>query len=121
MLGLGLVLIAVGAVFTWVVDEDVPYVDEQGLGPILLVLGVVVMLAALVIRAYRSHSLGDADTGLLVFGAGAVLTWALEVDIPYIWDAALGAIMMIGGLVAVAAAVFTESQKTRTKRVVIQR
>lgn len=115
-IGLGVVLLVAGAIVTWAYDGNIPDVDDAALGAILLGAGVLLLVVAAIVNSARSHGPGDAQTGLLVFGLGAVLAFALEVDVPYIWDYALGIILMIGGVVAVAAAVYLEGQQQRTRR-----
>ena len=117
-IGLGVVLLVAGAIVTWAYDGDIPNVDDDALGAILLAAGVLLLVVVAIVNASRSHGQGDAQTGLLVFGLGAVLAFALNVDVPYIWDYALGIILMVGGAVAIAAAVYLEGQQQRTRRTV---
>ena len=60
-------------------------------------------------------------TGVGLFAAGAVLYWAVDVDVPFVFDGALGAILMVSGAVALAATVFTNVQRSRSRRVVDHR
>jgi hypothetical protein len=115
-IGLGVVLVVAGAIVTWAYDGDIPNVNDDALGAILLGAGVLLLVVVAIVNASRSHGPGDAQIGLLVFGLGAVLAFALEVDVPYVWDYALGIILMIGGAIAVAAAVYLDRQQTRTRR-----
>ena len=114
--GLGVVLLVVGPIVTWAYDGDIPNVDDDALGAILLGAGVLLLVVVAIVNASRSHKPADAQTGLLVFGLGAVLAFALDVDVPYIWDYALGIILMVGGIVAIAASVYLEGQGQRTRR-----
>jgi hypothetical protein len=84
---------------------------------------VVLLAVGLVVHVAKTTDGGmtDAGAGLLMFGVGAVLAFALDVDVPFVWDWALGVILMIGGAVAMAAAVFMQHQQTRTRRVVHDR
>jgi hypothetical protein len=91
-------------------------VNDDALGAILLGAGVLVLVVVAVVNAARSHGAGDAQVGLLVFGLGAVLAFALEADVPYVWDYALGIILMIGGAIAMAAAVYMDRQRQSTRR-----
>ena len=117
-LGAGLVLLAAGAILTWAVDVDVPYVDDDALGSMLLAAGVLSLVVAAVVNAARASRVNDVGIGLAMIAGGAVLVWALDVDVPFIWDGALGAILMVGGAVAVAASVLMQRQQARSRRVV---
>lgn len=102
-LGTGVGLIAAGAVLTWALDVDVPYVEDDALGAILLVAGVVALVAAAVMQAQRPGTSPEPGLGLVT--VGAALLWAVDVDIPYVYDAALGLILLVGGVATVVAAV----------------
>lgn len=113
-LGTGVGLIAAGAVLTWALDVDLPYVEDDALGAILLVAGAVVMVAAAVMNAQRPGT--DPSSGLGLGTAGAALLWAVDVDIPYVFDAALGAILLLGGAITIAVAVAMNQPRTRSPR-----
>jgi hypothetical protein len=117
-LGAGLLLLAAGAILTWAVDVDLPYVDDDALGSMLFAAGVLSLVVAAVVHATRAGQVNDAGTGLLLVAGGAILVWGLDVDVPYIWDGALGAILMVGGAVSIGAAVLMQRQRTRSRRVV---
>ena len=117
-LGAGLLLLAAGAILTWAVDVDLPYVDDDALGSMLIAAGVVSLVVAAVVGAARASRVNDVGVGLMLVAGGAILVWGLDVDVPFIWDGALGAILMIGGAVAIAAAVLMQRQRTRSRRVV---
>lgn len=114
-LGTGVGMFAVGAVLVWALDVDLPYVEDDALGAILLVAGVVALVAAAVLRAQRPGT--SPDTGLGLITVGASLLWAVDVDIPYVYDAALGAILLIGGVVTVAAAVALNVPRPQRRQV----
>lgn len=59
--------------------------------------------------------------GVVLFTAGAILTWALEVDIPFVNEHALGIVLMIVGVLALVVSVVMELQKTRSRHVVEHR
>ena len=59
--------------------------------------------------------------GVVLFTAGAILTWALEVDIPYVNEHALGIVLMIVGVLALVISIVQELQKTRSRHVVEHR
>jgi hypothetical protein len=115
-LGTGIVLVALGAVLTWALDVDLPYVDDDALGALLLVVGVVAVVVTAVMHAQRPDVGPDAGVGLLT--VGAALLWAVDVDIPYVYDSALGAILLVGGLVTVGAALAMNRPRTSRRQVV---
>ena len=92
-LGTGVGLIAAGAVLTWALDVNLPYVEDDALGAILLVAGVVALVAAAVMHAQRPGT--SPEPGLALVTVGAALLWAVDVDIPYVYDAALGLILLL--------------------------
>lgn len=118
MAGAGLVLLAVAAVLTWAVDVDLPYVDDATLSSVLLAVGLTLVVAGALVAAARSDGSDAGAGGLGLLTLGMVLVWGLEVDIPQVEDTALGVILMIGGAVSVAATVYLDRQRTRTRRVV---
>ncbi len=116
-LGAAALLLAAGAILTSVVDVDLPYVDDDALGSLLLVAGVVLLVVGLVVRAVRARDrISNAGAGLAMFTTGAVLIFALEVDVPFVWDSALGVILMVGGAVAMVASVALHRQQQQTRR-----
>ena len=55
--GLGVVLLLAGLVLvTNVVSFDISYVDDNGLGWILLLVGVIAVVLALVVNNQRNHT-----------------------------------------------------------------
>jgi uncharacterized membrane protein YccC len=102
-LGTGIGLIASGAVLMWALDVDIPYVQDHLLGQVLLVGGIVAVVAASVVRAQQPEA--SPDTGIALIVAGAALVWAVEADIPHVYDEALGAILLAGGAATVVATV----------------
>ncbi len=56
-IGLGIVLLAIGLVLvTGVVNFDIGFVDDQGLGWILLIVGILAIVLALVMNQQRSKT-----------------------------------------------------------------
>jgi hypothetical protein len=56
-IGLGIVLLVIGLVLVLnVVNFDIGFVDDQGLGWIFLVVGVLAIVLALVMNAQRSRT-----------------------------------------------------------------
>ncbi len=122
MAGAGLLLLAVAAVLTWAVDVDLPYVDDATLSSVLLALGLTLVVAGALLAAARSaHGTDDGVAGLGLLGLGMVLVWGLDVDVPNVEDTALGGILMLGGAGSLAATVFLDRQRSRTRRVVERR
>lgn len=119
-LGAGALLLAAGAILTYAVDVDVPYVNDDALGSILIAAGIVLLAVGLALHAAKADGGGMTDTGagLLMFAVGAVLAFALDVDVPFIWDWALGVILMIGGAIAIVASLVMHRQQTQSRRVV---
>jgi len=118
MAGAGLLLLAVAAVLTWAVDVDVPYVDDATLSSVLLALGLTLVVAGALLAAARSDGSDDGAAGLVLLALGMVFVWGLEVDVPQVEDTALGVILMLGGAVSIAATVYLDRQRSRTRRVV---
>jgi hypothetical protein len=55
-IGLGIVLIVLGAILLWAVDIDLNFIDDNALGVILLAAGALAIILALVINAQRTRS-----------------------------------------------------------------
>ena len=55
-IGLGIVLIVVGAILLFALDANLPLVTDDTLGIILIVAGVVALILALVMNAQRSRT-----------------------------------------------------------------
>ena len=118
MIVAGLVLLAVAAVLTWAVEVDVPYVDDATLFAVLLALGLTLVVAGALLAAARSDGSDDGAAGLGLLTLGMVLVWGLDVDVPNVEDSTLGVILMLGGAASIAATVYLDRQRTRTRRVV---
>ena len=54
-IGLGVVLIVIGAVLIWALDVDLSFVDDNTLGVILLIAGVLAVVLSLVINQQRNR------------------------------------------------------------------
>ncbi len=54
-IGLGVVLIVIGAVLIWALDVDIDFIDDNTLGVILLLAGILAIVLSLVINAQRSR------------------------------------------------------------------
>ena len=56
-IGLGVVLVVIGLILvTGVVNFDISFIDDQGLGWILLVVGALAIVLALVMNGQRSRT-----------------------------------------------------------------
>lgn len=59
-------------------------------------------------------------TGILLLVAGLVLAFnAIEVDLSFIDDGALGAILIVGGILAIGLSLFVNAQRQRSTRTVV--
>ncbi len=54
-IGLGVVLIVIGAALIWALDVDLNFVDDDTLGLILLIAGVLAIVLSLVINQQRNR------------------------------------------------------------------
>lgn len=52
-------------------------------------------------------------TGIVLFVAGAIVTWAININLPYVADYALGVILMIAGVVSFVAALVMQQRRRR--------
>ena len=118
-IGLGVFLIVVGAVLYGAIDVDVPYVNDDALGLIVLLAGIAVVVVSVIITTDRPEA--GVGTGLLLIAAGAVLSFAVDVDLPFIADSVLGVILMVGGAIAVIATVVVNVQRQHDRRVLPDR
>ena len=53
--------------------------------------------------------------GVVLLVVGAILYWAVEVDIPGVSDNTLGIILTVVGVIAIVLALITNQQRSRTK------
>jgi hypothetical protein len=56
--GVGVVLLVVGAILYWAVEVDIPGVSDNTLGIILMVVGVIGLLMTMLIFAPRGRARG---------------------------------------------------------------
>ncbi|MCL2541242.1 MAG: hypothetical protein FWE71_02145 [Nocardioidaceae bacterium] len=113
-ISLGAVLILLGAILRWAVDADIPRIDDNALGVVLMVTGVLAIVVALTMPGYRGET--TAELALVLIGLGAAVVWALKIDLPYVNDDALGFILMIAGVIGLAAAVVSNERDRRDRR-----
>jgi uncharacterized membrane protein HdeD (DUF308 family) len=55
-IGLGIVLIVVGAIFVFALNVNIPFIDDNTLGIILIVAGVLALVLSLVMQAQRGRT-----------------------------------------------------------------
>jgi uncharacterized membrane protein HdeD (DUF308 family) len=55
--------------------------------------------------------------GVLLIVVGAILLWAVQVNIPFVSDDTLGIILMVAGALAIILALVMNAQRSRTKHV----
>jgi hypothetical protein len=60
-LGLGIVLIVIGAALVWAINVDISFIDDSSLGWILIIAGVAAIILSLVLNAQRSRATTGAD------------------------------------------------------------
>jgi uncharacterized membrane protein len=59
--------------------------------------------------------------GIVLIVAGAILLWALNFDLPFIDNEALGVICMAAGALAIVLALVINTQRSRSKHTVEER
>lgn len=55
-IGIGLVLVVAGAVLMWALDVNLSYVDDNTLGLILFIVGILAILLSLVLTMARGRT-----------------------------------------------------------------
>ncbi len=55
-IGLGVILVAAGAVLMWALDVNIAYVDDDTLGLILLIVGIGTIVLSLVMNVQRRRT-----------------------------------------------------------------
>ncbi|MGZ4494216.1 MAG: DUF6458 family protein [Nocardioides sp.] len=69
----------------------------------------------------NGSSNGGLGLGVALVTVGAILTWALQVSIPYVDRTALGVVLMVVGVVAIILSVVMDLQRGRSRHVVEHR
>jgi hypothetical protein len=116
-IGAAIACFAGGAILYWAVDVDLPYIDDDALGAILICAGALALAAAVIINTTRrAHSGSSVGTGIGLMVVGAIMYWAVNLDLPYVFDGALGVILMVAGAIAVLASVTMHLQGSRSRR-----
>ena len=99
-IGTGVVLFAAGAILTWAIEIDLPYISDDTLGLILMLAGVIGAVAG-GLAASRYPQTGYS-TGVMLTAIGAIVIWAVDVDVPYLADSAFGLILLLAGTAAIS-------------------
>ena len=60
-------------------------------------------------------------SGIVLFVVGAIVTWAININLPYVADYALGVILMVAGVVWFVVALIMHMQRRRERVVTEQR
>jgi hypothetical protein len=111
--GTGIILIVAGAVLFGAIEVDLPYVDDDALGLILLLAGIATLIISVVMKVNRPEA--GIGTGVFMIVVGAILAWAIDINLNYIDDYAMGWILIVAGLVSVAATVVVNIQRRRSR------
>lgn len=114
--GAALGLFAAGAALYWAVEVDVPYFDDDALGAILMFAGAIALAVGVVAGARRASGGDGYAGGVGLLAAGAVLLWAVELDVPFVLDDALAVILMVAGAIALVATLAVQLQGSRSRR-----
>lgn len=61
-IGIGIVLILIGLIIVFALNFDLPFMSDDALGIILIVVGVLALVLSLVINAQRSRSRHVTET-----------------------------------------------------------
>ena len=116
--GTGAGLAAAGAILRWALEVNVPYVFEDALGLILMLAGLAIIAISF---GVSERAQGNVAAGLGLAAAGAVLVWAVDIDLPYVYDGSLGIILMVAGAIAIVVAVTMDYQHREGQRVEYRR
>lgn len=111
--GTGIFLIVAGAVLFGAIEVDLPYIDDDALGLILLLAGIATLIISVVMKVNRPEA--GIGTGVFMIVAGAILAWAINIDLEYINAYAMGWILIVAGLVSVAATAVVNLQRRRSR------
>jgi FtsH-binding integral membrane protein len=112
-IGAGIVLLALGAVLSWAVEVDLPYVTDDAIGLILVLAGITIVVVSAILNT--DHPEAGIGSGVVLVAAGAILSFAVQIDVPYIADYAMGAILMAAGAIATIATLIAITQRRRER------
>jgi peptidoglycan/LPS O-acetylase OafA/YrhL len=103
-IGTGAVLLVLGAILYAAVDVDLPHINDDALGLIMLLGGLVTIVIAVITK--NRPELG-VSTGLLLIAAGAILAVAVRVELPHVATYPLGNTLICAGVLTLIATVGT--------------
>jgi hypothetical protein len=103
-IGTGAVLLVLGAIL-YAFKVDLPYINDDALGLILSLGGLVIIVVAVITNADRPE-LGTS-IGLLLTAAGAILAVAVRVDLPLVAPYLLGSAFISAGVLILIVTVGT--------------
>jgi hypothetical protein len=116
-IGAAVVCFAAGAILYWAVDVDLPFVDDNTLGGILILAGALAAVIAVLVNTRRSEATGTSvGSGVGITAVGAMMCWAVDVDFPFITDSTFGVILMLAGVVTIAVALWGQMQGSPGRR-----
>jgi hypothetical protein len=111
-IGTGVVLFTAGAILTWAVEIDLPYISDDTLGLILMLAGVIGAVAGgLAASRYPQTGYG---TGIMLTVIGAIVIWAVDVNAPYLADNAFGLILLLAGTAAISISAIANARQPQT-------
>lgn len=100
-IGIGAVLLILGAILYAAVDVDLPHINDDALGLIMQLCGLVVVVIAVITKIDRPEV--GISTGLLLIAAGAILAVAVRVELPYVAAYAFGSALISAGVITLIA------------------
>jgi peptidoglycan/LPS O-acetylase OafA/YrhL len=100
-IGTGAVLLVLGAILYAAVDVDVPHVNDNAVGLIVLLGGLVMVVIAAITRIDRPDV--GVSAGLLLIAAGAILSVAVRVELPHVAVYVLGSTLICAGVIILIA------------------
>ncbi|MEQ7011019.1 hypothetical protein ABN028_33035 [Actinopolymorpha sp. B17G11] len=101
-IGIGVVLLVLGAIL-YAADVDLPHVNDDALGLILQLAGLVVIVMAVITKVDRPEV--GTSIGLLLIAAGAILAVAVRVELPHAAAYVLGSAFVSAGVLTLIATV----------------
>lgn len=113
-IGTGVLLIVVGSVLFWAIDFDMPYIDDDAMGLILVLAGLATLVTSVIMKVDRPQA--GIGTGVTLLAIGSVMTFALEIEMAYISKGVLGVILIVAGLISIGATGALAAQRKRERQ-----
>jgi hypothetical protein len=113
-IGTGAVLLVLGAILYAAVDVDLPHLNDDALGLIMLLGGLATIIVAVITKVDRPE-LG-ITTGLLLIAGGAILAVAVRVELPHVAAYVLGSTLTCAGVLTLIATVAIIGRRLRSGR-----